>query len=344
MTAPYPKIELHIHLEGAIRPATLFELAAKNHVTLPVDSLEELEKFYEFKDFNHFIDVWNVTTDVLFDADDFRRVVVDYAREAAGYGAVYLEAIFSPGQYYTRGIEGRELFEGFTNGIQDAYEQTGVIVRLTPDLDRNRPEELSRAIVDDAVQFRDRGIVGIGLGGRERSAPTSDFINLFKRARDGGLASVPHAGEDDGARSVRESIELLGADRIRHGFRAVDDASLLTDLRDRDIVLDVCPTSNLRTKVITAWDDHPFHQLLDSGVGITVNTDDPAMFGTDLGEEHRIALAAGADARALYNAGVLGQVGGDDIEAELVRIANDYWGAESAAQTGPDTVVVEEAS
>jgi aminodeoxyfutalosine deaminase len=329
MTAPYPKIELHIHLEGAIRPATLFELAAKNRVTLPVDSLSELEKFYEFKDFNHFIDVWNVTTDVLFDADDFRRVVVDYAREAAGYGAVYLEAIFSPGQYYTRGIEGRELFEGFTNGIQDAYEQTGVIVRLTPDLDRNRPEELSRSIVDDAVLFRDRGIVGIGLGGRERSAPTSDFVNLFKRARDGGLASVPHAGEDDGARSVREAVEMLGADRIRHGFRAVDDPSLLHDLRDRDIVLDVCPTSNLRTKVISEWDDHPFHQLLDSGVGITVNTDDPAMFGTDLGEEHRLALAAGADARRLYNAGVLGQVGGDEIGARLTQIGADYWGTES---------------
>jgi aminodeoxyfutalosine deaminase len=321
----YPKIELHVHLEGAIRPETLFSLAKKNNAPLPVDSLEALERFYEFTDFNHFIDVWNVTTDVLYDADDFRRVVVDYAAEAASYGAVYLEAIVSPGQYYTRGIEGRELFEGFTDGIQQAREQTGVEVRITPDLDRNRPAELSRQIVLDAIPFRDRGIVGIGLGGRERANPTSMFTDLFALARDGGLASVPHAGEDDGPRSVREAIELLGASRIRHGFRAIEDPALIAELIERRIVLDVCPTSNLRTKVVAHIDDHPLAELIASGVGITINTDDPAMFGTDLGTEHDIARAAGADPYALFQAGIDGQVGGDEIGAWLSQIAAEHW-------------------
>ncbi|RLP76873.1 adenosine deaminase [Mycetocola tolaasinivorans] len=328
-----PKIELHVHLEGSVRPATLFELAAKNGVTLPVASLEELESFYNFTDFNHFIDVWNVTTDVLFQPEDFRRVVVDYAREAAGYGAVYLEGIFSPGQYYVRGIDPDALFTGFTDGIQEAYEETGVLVRLTPDVDRNRPAELSEQIVRDAVRYRDRGIVGIGLGGRERAAPTSKFTNMFRVARDGGLASVPHAGEDDGAHSIREAIDLLGADRIRHGFRALEDPTLPTELIERGIVLDVCPTSNLRTRVITDIADHPIAGLVSAGVPVTVNTDDPAMFGTDLGREHDIALAAGASARGLYYAGVLGQVGGPEITERLRQIGAAAW-SESPARVG----------
>jgi aminodeoxyfutalosine deaminase len=325
--AAYPKIELHVHLEGAVRPPALFELARRNNVTLPVSSIEELERFYVFRDFNHFIDVWNLTTNVIFTAHDFRQVVVDYAREAAGFGVVYLEGIFSPGQYYARGIEGRELFEGFTDGIQDAYEQTGVTVRLTPDIDRNRDPELSMPIVEESIRFRDRGIVGVGLGGRERAAPTSDFVELFARVRDGGLAAVPHAGEDDGARSVRESIELLGASRIRHGIRAIDDEGLVRELRDRSIVLDVCPTSNIRTGVVPTLARHPLSAMLEQGLDITINTDDPAMFGTDLGTEHAIALAAGAEPRALFDAGVLGQVSGAEMDARLRAIGDAHWGA-----------------
>ena len=321
----YPKIELHVHLEGAVRPATLFTLARRNGVALPVDTLAELERFYDFRDFDHFIDVWNVTTDVLFTASDFRQVVVDYAREAAGFGAVYLEGIFSPGQYYARGIEGRELFEGFTDGIQDAFEQTGVIVRLTPDIDRNRPPALSRELVEESIRFRDRGIVGIGLGGRERAAPTSAFVELFERARDGGLAAVPHAGEDAGPSSVREAVELLGAARIRHGFRAIDDPALVAELRDRGIVLDVCPTSNLRTRVVRSLDGHPLRAMLDLGLPVTVNTDDPAMFGTDLGVEHAFARSVGADPRSLFEAGVLGQVSGPEMAERLRAIGEAHW-------------------
>ena len=329
VSAPYPKIELHVHLEGAIRPPTLFALAAKHGLTLPVDTLPELERFYEFTDFNHFIDVWNVTTNVVCDADDFRRIVVDYAREAASHGAVYLEGIVSPGQYYVRGIEGRELFEGFTDGIQQAREELGVEVRLTPDVDRNRPLELSRQIVLDALPFRDRGVVGIGLGGRERACPTSAFTELFALARDGGLAAVPHAGEDDGARSVREALELLGAARIRHGFRAIEDPDLVAELIERRIVLDVCPTSNLRTRVVPNWEDHPLPQLINSGVGLTINTDDPAMFGTDLTAEHALALEAGATPQGLFRAGIDGQLAGEEIGGWLRGIEAREWAAGS---------------
>ncbi|TAJ50167.1 MAG: adenosine deaminase [Herbiconiux sp.] len=327
----YPKIELHVHLEGAVRPATLFELAHRNGAALPVDTLHELERFYDFRDFDHFIDVWTLTTNVITTADDFRQVVVDYAREGAGFGVVYLEGIFSPGQYYARGIESRALFEGYTDGIQDAYEQTGVIVRLTPDIDRESEPELSRPIVEDSIRFRDRGIVGVGLGGRERAAPTSDFAELFARARDGGLASVPHAGEDVGAPSVREAVDLLGADRIRHGFRAIEDLDLIAELRDRSIVLDVCPTSNLRTRVVPRLDAHPLPTLLAQGLQVTINTDDPAMFGTDLGTEHAFARSVGADPRRLFDAGVAGQVAGPEMSAHLRAVGVSHWGEPGGA-------------
>ncbi|TIH34823.1 adenosine deaminase [Subtercola vilae] len=326
----YPKIELHVHLEGAIRPATLLALAKKNNAVLPVSTLAELEAFYEFDDFEHFIDVWTVTTDVLDDADDFRRVVVDYAKEAASFGAVYLEGIVSPSQYYLRGIEGRELFEGFTDGIQEAWEQTGVRVRLTPDIDRGRPVELSRQVIDDAILFRDRGIVGIGLGGRERAAPASTYTELFQVVRDAGLASVPHAGEDDGPQSVRDAIDLLGASRVRHGIRAADDPALMQELVERGIVLDVSITSNLRTKVTADVASHPLPRLLAAGVGVTINTDDPAMFGTDLGHEHELALGLGATPRDMFLAGVAGQVGGAEIGAWLEGVGAEAWPAGAA--------------
>lgn len=330
----YPKIELHVHLEGAIRPQTLFALAAKNKVTLPVDTLQELEDFYVFSDFNHFVDVWNVTTDVLFDADDFRRVVVEYAKEAASFGVSYFEGIFSPGQYYVRGIDGQALFEGFTDGIQAAREETGVEVRLTPDLDRRRPIEISERIVADAVKFRDRGIVGLGLGGRERADPASKFADVFRFARDHGLASVPHAGEDAGPESVRDVIDVLHAHRVRHGIRAIEDATLVDEIIDRDIVLDVCPTSNLRTRVIADWKDHPLPELIASGIPLTINTDDPAMFGTDLGVEHRLAIEAGADPRALFEAGILGQLAGDEVADRLRAIADAHWGVGAVGADG----------
>lgn len=321
-----PRIELHVHLEGAIRAHTLLALAERNGITLPVSGPAELDAFYTFTDFNHFIDVWNVTTNVLVGAPDFRRVVVDYAREAASHGAVYVEGIFSPGQYYTRGIEPRELFEGFAEGAAEAAELTGVEVRLTPDIDRNRPLDLSERIIRDAAAFGGPALVGIGLGGREDAAPAAHFRDLFALAADLGLAAVPHAGEVLGADSVRDCVELLGARRIRHGFRALEDPSLVTELAERGIVLDICPTSNLRTRVVPTWDAHPLPALVASPLAITINTDDPAMFDTDLSTEHALAHTAGASPERLFRAGITGQLGGDATAQRLTALADAHWG------------------
>ncbi|HEY2671771.1 MAG TPA: adenosine deaminase [Rugosimonospora sp.] len=300
-----PKIELHVHLEGSIRPATLLEIARRNGEALPADSVAGLEKLYEFTDFAHFIDVWILTTNCLRTADDFRRVVVDYATEAAGFGAVYVEGIFSPGERVQRGIGWDEIFTGYCEGAVEAYERTGVVVRFTPDLYRGLDTEIAEEAARVSVRYADRGVVGLGLGGMEAGMRAEPYRRAFDIARDGGLAAVPHAGEADGPDSIREILTFDPA-RIRHGIRAVEDAGLLKEIVERGIVLDVCPTSNLRTGVVPTIEEHPLPGLHAAGALCTISTDDPAMFGTDLGREYAIASRLGLDPAEAYAAGLAG--------------------------------------
>ncbi len=322
----YPKIELHVHLEGAIRPQTLLEIARRNAAPLPVDSVEELTRLYEFRDFKHFIQVWLLTTNCLRTAEDFRQVVVDYAAEAASQGAVYLEGIFSPPERVLQGVPWDVMYEGYTDGIVEAAERYGVTVRLTPDIYRGGcPLELAEECARWSVRYRDRGIVGIGLGGLETGNPAKPYASAFQIAADGGLGLVPHAGEAHGPEYIREALEL-GAARIRHGIRAVDDPALLAQLAERGIVLDVCLTSNLRTRVVDSLAEHPLPRLVAAGVRCTINTDDPAMFNTDLATEHRLAAGLGLGGAEAYAAGVAGALC-DDATRERLRStgANADW-------------------
>jgi aminodeoxyfutalosine deaminase len=304
---PVAKIELHVHLEATIRAATLLEIARRNGVRLPVDTVEGLTALYEFRDFRHFIDTWVMTTNCLRTADDFRQVVVDYAEEAAGFGAVYLEGIFSPPErVLLGGLDWDEIYTGYTEGAVEASERFGVTVRFTPDIYRNGcPVELAEECARVSVRYRDRGVVGLGIGGYEPGYPLAPYRKAVEIARDGGLAFVPHAGEAAGPESIREALDL-GAHRIRHGIRAVDSAELLAELVERRIVLDVCPTSNLRTGLVADLSGHPLPALHAAGALCSINTDDPAMFGTDLGREYEIAAQLGVGAADAYAAGLAG--------------------------------------
>jgi aminodeoxyfutalosine deaminase len=312
-----PKIELHVHIEGAIRPATLLELARANGERLPADTVEGLTELYEFTDFAHFIEVWILTTNCLRTRDDFRRVVVGYAAEAAGFGAVYLEAIFSPCERVLRGVSWTDIYEGYLDGAVEAQERHGVTVRFTPDLYRGLDPAVAQECARVSVRYRDRGIVGLGLGGMEKGMPSQPYARAFEIAREGGLALVPHAGEAAGADSVRDILRYDPA-RIRHGINAATDPALLSEIVDRGIVLDVCPTSNLRTRSVARLADHPLPVLRAAGVPCTINTDDPAMFGTDLGREYAIAAELGVSAEDAYAAGLAGALCDD---ATRVRLA-----------------------
>jgi aminodeoxyfutalosine deaminase len=320
----FPKIELHVHLEGTIRPETLLEVARRNDYALPVDTVEGIAKLYDYRDFSHFIDVWILTTNLQRAYDDFRQVVVDYAAEAAAHGAVYLEAIFSPAERAARGVDWDEMFSGYCDGAEEARELHGVEVRLTPDIYRGARDDQARQVVSYSAKYRERGVVGVGLGGLEAEFPPEAYASIFEHVRAEGLASVPHAGEVAGPSSVRGALEALGADRIRHGIRSVEEPALVEELRDREIVLDVCPISNVRTGAVRSLDEHPLQQLLEAGVRCSISTDDPAMFDTDLTREYEAAATLGTDPKTAYEAGLAGVLCDDETRAKLRRIGEDY--------------------
>lgn len=320
----YPKIELHVHLEGSIRPATLLAIARRNGIALPATTVEEVSALYKFSDFTHFLRVWVLTTNVLRTERDFRQIVVDYAAQAASHGAVYLEGIFSPAEAVARGTSWEEVFAGFCDGAQEARERHGVEVGLTMDIPRSYPVEAAELTVKHGITHADRGIVGVGLGGSETDYPADPFAAAFAQAKDAGLGSVPHAGETEGPASIWSALDDLGANRIRHGIRAVDDTMLLRELAARDVVLDVCPTSNVCTGVVRSLPEHPLPVLLAAGVKCTINTDDPAMFGNDLASEHAVARDLGAAPRASYEAGVHGALCDDQTRARLAAIGAEF--------------------
>jgi aminodeoxyfutalosine deaminase len=315
----YPKIELHVHLEGTVRPETLLEIARRNDYALPVDTVEGLRELYEFRDFEHFIEIWVLTTNALRTRDDFRRVVVDYAAEAASHGAVYVEAIFSPAERVRRGVGWDDVFAGYCEGAGEARELHGVEIRLTPDIVRGFPLDEAEPVVRYAAKYADRGVVGVGLGGLEAQYPPEPYAPVFELAKEEGLGSVPHAGEVAGPASVRGALEALQADRIRHGFRAVEDEELVAELAERGIVLDVSPVSNVRTGAVTSLAEHPLPRLVAAGVLCSISTDDPAMFDTDLTRDYAAARSLAVDPRSAYDAGVQGALC-DEATRERLRV------------------------
>jgi aminodeoxyfutalosine deaminase len=324
VTSPYPKIELHVHLEGTVRARTLLEIARRNDYALPADTVEGLAELYRFTDFRHFIDVWILTTNALRTEEDYRQMVVDYAAEAAAHGAVYLEGIFSPAERVRHGCSWEEVFEGVCNGAQEARELHAVEIRLTPDIPRGFTQEEALATVEWSARYRERGIVGVGLGGLEAEFPPEPYEQVFRHAKSLGLGSVPHAGEVAGAASVRGALEALGADRLRHGIRAVEDPGLVRELAGRGTVLDVCPLSNLRTGAVASLAEHPLPHLAAAGVRCSISTDDPAMFDTDLSRDYEAATSFGLDPRSFYEAGVAGALCDEVTRARLHRIGESY--------------------
>ena len=320
----FPKIELHVHLEATVQPHTLLEIARRNGEPLPVDTVEGLRELYRFRDFDHFIEVWILTTNCLRHESDFRQVVVDYAEEAKRHGAVYLEAIFSPIERTWRGIDWDEMFSGYCDGAEAARELHGVEVRLTPDITRSAPLEDAFELVRYAAKYRDRGVVGVGLGGEEAKYPPQPFGPAFRAAKEAGLGSVPHAGEVVGPESVRGALEALAPDRIRHGFRAIEDPALVRELADRGLVLDLTPISNLRTGAVASLESHPLPELVHAGIRCSISTDDPVMFDTDLTREYEAACAFGIEPRAFYEAALAGVLCGEETRRELGAVGDAF--------------------
>ena len=327
---PYPKIELHVHLEATVRPARLLELGRRNDVRLPARTVAGLERFCRFSGFDRFIVVWVKTTSVLRRGCDFRQVVVDYAAELAEQGCRYAEPLFSPSEPVMRGTPWQEVFEGYCDGAQEAREVHGVELRFTPDITRNFPPEIGERLAAWAVRFRDRGVAGLSLGGSEHRFPPAPFARAFALAREGGLRSAPHAGETAGPASVRSALHDLHAERLRHGVRAAEDPALLAELAERGVVCDVTPVSNLRTGVVRSLEEHPLPVMLAAGVKCSVGSDDPVLMDTSLIEDCAAAVRLGHTPRAMYEHAVAGAFCDEPLRARLRAVGDTYdWAAAS---------------
>jgi aminodeoxyfutalosine deaminase len=324
----FPKIELHVHLEATVRPELLLAIARRNGVELPAETADGLRRYYRVESFEQFVARWISTSRALCSADDFREIVVDYAGRAREQGCVYIEAICSPTEPVLRGSSWEEVFEGYCDGAAEARERHGVEVRLTPDITRDFPAALGNRLARWAVKYRERGVVGLSLGGSERRHAPGKFRKAFAIARDGGLGSAPHAGElaggKAGAASIRGALDVLHADRIRHGIRAVDDPELLAELAERGVVCDVTPVSNLRTGAVASLDEHPLPAMLAAGVKCSISSDDPVLMATDLAENCAVAVRLGHTPRAMFFDALHGVLCDAATKAELRRVGEKH--------------------
>jgi adenosine deaminase len=283
-----PKVQLHCHLEGTLRASAFRELAKHHGVDIGARGTGPLEEAYAFANFGEFLMLFRDVATVLREPADYGRLAADYAADAHAQGVMYAEVFISP-SVWTRlhpQIDVRAVFAAMRAALDEAEARTGLTTRFVCDLTRNFGPARAEQMLEIALAMRDLGVIGIGLGGDEANFPAELFVDVFARAREAGLHVVAHAGEAAGAKSVRAAVELLGAERIGHGVRAIEDPAVVALLAERRIPIEVCPTSNRLTGAAPADLPHPMGALSDAGVIVAIDADDPPLFGTTLVAEY----------------------------------------------------------
>ena len=319
--AGLPKAELHVHHVGSASPATVAELAARHPDSRVPTDPQALAEFFTFTDFAHFIELYLAVVDLVRTPGDVRTLTYEVARDLAAQQVRYAELTMTPFTSVQRGIP----IEAYTEAVEDARisaeRDHGIVLRWVYDIPGESGLEAAEATLAYALEHGPEALVGFGLGGPEIGVPRPQFAPYFARARAAGLHSVPHSGESTGPESVWDALTHLGAERIGHGTSAVRDEGLLRYLADHGIPLEVCPTSNVATRVVERIEDHPLPRLVEAGVTVTVNSDDPPMFGTTLNREYELAAhllgldEAGVGELAL--AAVRASFAPDDVRSHL---------------------------
>ena len=286
-----PKAELHVHLEGAIQPETLLTLAQRNSIKLPANTIEGVRSWIAYRDFDHFIELFRAACRCLRTAKDYELASYDLAADLARQGVRYAEVTFSASVHHRFGVPQEAYFDGLARGRERARADFGVELAWIFNIVRQWKDggplvELADHTTEISIEGREIGVVALGLAGAEAGAPPEPFAPWFDRARAAGLHSAPHAGEHAGPESVWGAIRTLGAERIGHGVRAVEDPALVSYLAEHRIPLDVCPLSNVRLGVAESLERHQLPRLLDAGVVVTLNSDDPALFNTSLSDDY----------------------------------------------------------
>lgn len=273
-----PKAELHVHIEGSLEPELMFEIAARNGVRLRFASVEEVRRAYEFADLQSFLDIYYESAAVLRHERDFFDLTAAYLRRAARENVRHAEIFFDPQTHTARGVAFDTVIGGVHAALCDVGRETGISTRLILCFLRHLSAAAAMETLGQALPFRDR-IVAVGLDSAERGHPPSKFTEVFDRARAEGFRTVAHAGEEGPPDNIRQALSLLGVSRIDHGVRAEEDPALLDELVDRRIPLTVCPLSNVKLRVFPSLREHNLRRLLERGLLVTVNSDDPAFFG-----------------------------------------------------------------
>ena len=319
-----PKVDLHVHLEGSVRPSTLREFAASHGCAVPPGLTGDE---WVFADFDDFINNYIAAYACLQHESDFRRIAYEFCEDEAAEGARYAEVTFTLAGHALLADDWDMPVLAVLEGFADGERDFGIRCRLVLDCVHGFPLELAQSTLASALRHRDAGVVALGLGGDENQ-PVDRLFPVFEKAREGGLHSVPHAGETGGPENVRRAVDHLGAERIGHGIRVLDDDDLTAELRHRQIPLEVCPTSNVATGVISDLDAHPFNALRDAGLTVTLNSDDPGMFASPLaGEYEKARRVFGLDDHALADiakAGIHASFLDDGAKAQLAADV-DAW-------------------
>lgn len=273
-----PKAELHLHLEGSLEPELLFSLAERNKITLPWPSVENLRKAYAFHNLQEFLDLYYQGANVLHTEQDFYDLTWAYLLKCQAQNIVHTEPFFDPQTHTDRGVPFETVLTGIRHALEDGRQQLGISSGLILSFLRHLPEEAAQKTLDQALPFRD-AFIAVGLDSSEKGHPPHKFQRVFERARAEGFAAVAHAGEEGPPEYIWEALDLLKVQRIDHGVRAIEDPKLLERLIDEQIPLTVCPLSNVKLCVFKDMAEHNILRLLEMGVKVTVNSDDPAYFG-----------------------------------------------------------------
>ncbi|MBB4919472.1 adenosine deaminase [Streptosporangium saharense] len=286
-----PKVELHVHLVGSASVSTVLELA-RRHPGGPVPTTEEeLRAFYAFRDFPHFAQVYLAVNSLVREPEDVETLVTGLARDLAAQNGRYVELTVTPYGHHLAGMPMRAVTEALDLAAERSRTEYGVRVAYVFDIAGEWGEEAARVTLDHALQEPPRDLVGFGIGGieQQRVKYRDVYRDAFGAARAAGLRSLPHAGEMTGPETIWEALDGYGAERIGHGIACLDDPRLLAHLRERQIPIEVCPTSNVCTGQVATIGDHPLPRLVEEGLFVTLNSDDPPMFATTLSGEYRVA-------------------------------------------------------
>lgn len=326
--AGLPKVELHVHHVGSASPRIVAELAARHEGRTPVPAdPDALADYFAFRDFAHFIEVYLSVVDLIRDETDVWILTHEVARELARQQVRYAELTVTPYSHVHRGIPAPAFCEAIEDARRRAEADFGIALRWCFDIPGEAGLPAAEETLRIALEERPDGLISFGLGGPEIGVPRPQFKPYFDKARAAGLRSVPHAGETTGPETIWDALRELGAERIGHGISAVGDPELLTYLAERQIPLEVCPTSNVRTRAVPDIAAHPLARLVDAGVLVSINSDDPPMFGTTLNDEYAVAARlldygpaglAGL-ARDAVTASFLPTVEADRITAEIAE-------------------------